>query len=166
LQPRFVIGVIALVLCVAGGFMVYGNGVPLVREWRSSDWVRVRAEAINPTTYRYTIGNATFTSKVLAPDHVYETVRDDLADLAEALAERYRTKQPFTVFVDPTAPATAMLTRDMDIGPAMAFGTVGLLFCVLGPFLGYLALTPPDAKPPAPKAKSRAKPKRGGKQTA
>jgi hypothetical protein len=122
--------------------------------------------AINPTTYRYTIAQKTFDGKVLAPDHVFEAMDEELAGLAEALAERYRTKQPFTVFVNPDSPSQAMLTRDLDIGPAIGLSAVGLFLCLVGVLFGVGAATLEKPVPPAPGKATGKKPKRDRKQAA
>jgi len=102
---------------------------------RAQEWVRVKAEVVGESSYRYTLGGATYTSDRLGTLRIGGTSDVDDFDerVASILARGRDERKPITVWVNPDDPREAMIDREIRwmllvfITPfAVAFGGVGV----------------------------------------
>ena len=117
-------------LAIGLGMLVWGT-VTLLRWQAASDWVAVDAELLSvaleehrgddsttyetTATYRYSYGGQSFTGNRVGLD----SGSDDIGGFHQRYYGELRTAQkgnaPVTAYVDPNAPANAVLNRDVRV---------------------------------------------------
>ena len=135
--------VAAAVLCLAfalafglvGAAGTWGAGSALWEGYRSSDWVRVRAqvEAFDGSTarYRYTVDGHEHvgTRIVFSPMQEMGWIPDATADRLEA---SLRERKPLLASFDPDDASQAVVERDVPWAEAILVAPFALLFLLMG----------------------------------
>jgi hypothetical protein len=111
---RAFVFVFALIVAVTGVDMAFDSSMALHDATRARDWILVKAQPVDSSTYRYAFRGSTYDSKRLVPGHRGET-GDDWLIARENFEELFRQKATFTVFVNPEAPREALVSREADM---------------------------------------------------